>query len=146
MGSLCGFSFENVVQGNFRMFRKALSKIEREATNLERHDSTFDEESDDAGSSWNLDSLVGLHAHSLDRIHEGLLLRPKQAPLLKLVQSQIFGIVLLLGRKTKEWRRDEGRSGWDTQVVGSQVREMHDKLRTHASTLVRPLPSVLCLF
>ncbi len=46
---------------------------------------------DEEGESWNLDSLVSLHAHFLDRIQQALLLKTKQAPLLKVVQSGIFG-------------------------------------------------------
>ena len=133
VGSICSFSFDAAVEGNYQLFRKAVEKVQRGAAMREGRAGRGDEE----GESWNLDSLVSLHAHFLDRIQQALLLKTKQAPLLKVVQSGIFGVVLLLGRRTKEWRRREGGEGWDPGAVRREINAMHDKLRTQASMLVR---------
>lgn len=141
VGSICSFSFDAAVEGNYQLFRRAVEKVERGAAMREGRAGQGGEDED--GESWNLDSLASLHAHFLDRIQQALLLKTKQAPLLKVVQSAIFGVVLLLGRRTKEWRKKEGTEGWDSGAARREIKAMHDKLRTQASMLVR---FFLCAF
>jgi hypothetical protein len=144
VSSLCSYSFVGAVEENWKLFRKALDRVEKASMAREghggRHRSVHmdEEEGEEEQEAWNLDSLESLHQHFLDRVQQALLLKQKQAPLLKIIQSGIFGVVLGLGRMIKEWRRKEGMDGWEevSKGVRSEIRGMHKRLRGQASMLV----------
>lgn len=160
VANINGYSLDSAVEGNYKAFKKALGKIEKDcfdrerrkkvstastststststsnSTNAESIDYNTDFE-DDGDSQYTLNSIFTLHHTFLDRVKQGLFLRKRQAPLLKLVESGIFGVIMQLGRKTKEWRRIEGTDEWDGEAVKKSINEMQSSLRAQAVVLV----------
>jgi hypothetical protein len=129
--SIVGFALTFGIERNHRDFRAALKEVEKTALAREQVVADGTE-----GETVNLRSLEALHIRFLDRIMQTLFLGKKQAPLLSLLQRGLFGTIMLLGRKTKEWRRKEGGAEWIPGVVRDEVRTMHQELRSQGAVLV----------
>lgn len=138
--SVCAYSFDSAVEGNWKAFSTALKKIEDKCWKRERRfrsSSGGEDEADSTqGNEASLDSLFSLHADFLEKVQRGLLIKKKQAPLLKVIQTGIFGVVMSLGRKVREWRREEGGEDWKIEEVRKEIRLMKTQLRSQAVTLV----------
>lgn len=137
---VCAYSFDSAVEGNWKAFSASLKKMEEKCWKRERKARSSsageEEEEDSMANESSLDSLFSLHAEFLERVQRGLLINKKQAPLLKLIQNGIFGVVMNLGRKVREWRREEGSANWRIEEVRKEIRTMQTQLRSQASTLV----------
>lgn len=145
VGGISDFAF-GTIQATHTTFRRAVDKVERVSKARERRETVDadDADDDDREPAWNLDSLMSLHAHFLDRVLESLFVRGPNEHLRRTIDDGVFGVVLRLGRKTKEWRRREGGPGWDVSAVQRDIRAMHHRLRSEATTLVSSPPSRSC--
>ncbi|KAL8283618.1 hypothetical protein RQP46_005413 [Phenoliferia psychrophenolica] len=142
VNGLSDFSF-GTIRSTYATFRRAVDSVERASHAREQRETVDDEDENDGDEpAWNLDSLMSLHAHFLDRILEALFIRGPNEHLRRTIEDGIFGVVLRLGRKTKEWRRREGGPAWDVGAVRRDILAMHQRLRSEAASLIKALQAL----